>query len=200
VRSRHSGFAQPTGSVQFLDGSKTISGCARQQIRSSGGSVTATCSAAYRIPGAHNITARYLGNRDFGASSSSAAKVRALGVITSKLSSGFKATRSYTRVTALAVKGVPAGSKVVTVCHGRGCPFASRTTSVRTSRQGRTIDLSTPFHNRRLSINAQVAIEIVRTNWIGKYYAFVVRSGRAPTAQVSCLAPGSAKPGVRCQA
>jgi hypothetical protein len=199
VRSRHAGFAEPTGSVQFLDGAKTISGCARQPLRLSGGSLAATCSAAYRLPRAHNISARYLGDRDFSASSSLSTKVRALRAITSKLSSSFRPTRVYTSITALVVKGVPAGSKVVTVCHGKGCPFARQARSVATSRQGRRVDLSTPFARRRLAINAVVAVAIVRTNWIGKYYGFVVRSGRAPSAQVSCLAPGSAKPGVGCQ-
>lgn len=200
VRSRHSGFAQPTGSVQFLDGTKAISKCSRKPLRVSGSSLAATCSVSYRSPGRHKIVARYLGSRDFRTSSSSAVKVRALRAVTSSLRSNFKSTRAYTSVLALSVTGVPAGSKVVTTCHGRGCPFATQTTAIKTSRQGRTIDLSTPFGNRRLSVNARVVVEIVRTNWIGKYYGFVVRSGRRPSARVSCLAPGSSKPGVGCQA
>jgi hypothetical protein len=154
----------------------------------------------YRSPGTHKIVARYLGNRDFGTSSSSVTKVRALRAITSKLRWSFKSTRAYTNVIVLMVKGVPAGSKVVTMCQGQGCPFARRTTSIKTSRQGQTLDLSRPFARRRLSLSAKVMVEIVRANWIGKYYAFVVRSGQAPSAQVSCLAPGSTKPGVGCQA
>lgn len=199
VRSHHAGFAQPTGWVRFLDGTKVISKCGRQQLRASGGSPIATCSVAYISPGTHKIVARYLGDRDFVASSSSATKVRALRAIASKLSWSFRATRAYTSVVALVVRAVPAGSKIVIVCRGRGCPFASRSTSVKTSRQGRMIDLSAPFSRRRLSIDARVEVRIVRTKWIGKYYGFAVRSGRAPAAQISCLAPGSARPGVGCQ-
>jgi hypothetical protein len=200
VKSHHSGFAQPAGSVEFLDGTKAISGCARQPLRPSSGSPTATCSATYRTRGAHNIRARYLGDHDFTPSASSATKVTALGVITSKLRWRFVSTRAYTSVLSLEVRGAPVGAQVVTVCHGRGCPFARRTTSIRKSGQGRPIDLTPTFHNHRLSVKARLSVRVIRSNWIGRYYGFVVRSGQQPRVKVSCLAPGSAKPGVGCHA
>ena len=200
VRSRHSGFAEPTGSVEFLDGTKPIAGCARAPLLQSSGPPTAMCSAAYRHPGAHRITARYLGNHDFAASNSSATRVTALGVITSKLRWSFASTRAYTSVVSLVARGAPVGAKIVIVCHGRGCPFATRTVSIKKSSQSRAIDLTAPFRHRRLSRNAQLTITIVRPNWIGTYYGFVVRSGRPPQVKVSCLAPGSTKPGVGCRA
>jgi hypothetical protein len=200
VKSHHSGFAQPAGSVEFLDGTKAISGCARRPLRPSSGSPTATCPATYRTPGAHHITARYLGDHDFTPSRSRATKITALGVITSKLRWRFVSTPAYTSVLGLEVRRAPVGAHVVTVCHGRGCPFARRTASIRKSGQGRAVDLTPPFHNRRLSVRAQLTVTIMRPNWIGRYYGFVVRSGRQPRVKVSCLAPGSAKPGVGCHA
>jgi hypothetical protein len=200
VRSRHSGFAQPSGSVEFVDGAKAIAGCARQPIRPSGGSATATCTAVYRRPGTHKIAARYLGNHDFAASGSSPARVTALGRITSNVRWSFVATRAYTRVVSLVVRGAPLGAKVVTVCHGRGCPFATQTTSVKKSSQSRAIDLTGAFEKRRLSPNARLTVMVIRPNWLGRYYGFVVRSGQEPQVKVSCLAPGSTKPGVGCRA
>ncbi len=200
VRSRHSGFAQPAGSVEFLDGAKPISGCARQPLRPSGGTPAATCSAAYRIPGAHSITARYLGDHDFSASQSSATKVTALGVITAKVRWSFVSTRAYTSVVSLVVRGAPVGAQVVTLCRGRGCPFAKRTTPIRKSSQSRAIDLTAPFDKRRLSPKTQLTVAVIRPNSIGKSYSFVVRSGRQPQLKVACLAPGSIKPGVGCHA
>ena len=200
VRSRHSGFAQPAGSVEFLDGAKAISGCARQPLRPSGGTPTATCSAAYRTPGAHSITARYLGDRDFGVSQSSATKVTAFGVIHSTLRWSFVSTRAYTSVVSLVVRGAPAGAQVVTLCHGGGCPFAKRTTSITNSSQSRAIDLTAPFEQRRLSLKTQLTVAVIRPNSIGKSYGFFVRSGQQPQLKVACLAPGSIKPGVGCHA
>ena len=200
VRSRHSGFAQPAGSVEFLDGAKPISGCARQPLRPSGGTPTATCSAAYRIPGAHTITARYLGDHDFSASQSSGTRVTALGVITAKVRWSFVSTRAYTSVVSLVVRGAPVGAQVVTLCRGRGCPFAKRTTPIRKSSQSRAIDLTAPFEKRRLSPKTQLTVALIRPNSIGKSYSFVVRSGRQPQLKVACLAPGSIKTGVGCHA
>jgi hypothetical protein len=198
VKSQHSGFAQPAGSVEFLDGTKPISGCARQPLRQSGSSPIATCSAAYRTPGAHRITARYLGDRDFKASQSSSTKVTALSVITAKLRWTFSSTRAYTSVISLVVRGAPVGAQVVTLCHGRGCPFAKRTTTIRKASQNRAIDLTAAFEQRRLSVKTQLTVAVIRPNSIGRSYGFVVRSGQQPQLKVACLAPGSFKPGVGC--
>ena len=200
VRARHSGFAQPAGSVEFLDGPKPISGCARQPLRPSGGTPTATCSAAYRVPGAHSITARFLGDHDFGASQSSGTKVTALGVITAKVRWSFVSTRAYTSVVSLVIRGAPVGAQVVTLCRGRSCPFAKRTTPIRKSSQSRAIDLTAPFEKRRLSPKTQLTVAVIRPNSIGKSYSFVVRTGRQPQLKVVCLAPGSIKRGVGCHA
>jgi hypothetical protein len=199
VRSRHSGFAQPAGSVEFLDGAKPITGCARQPLRLSANSPTAACSAAYRMPGAHTITARYLGDHDFSASQSSGTKVTALGLITAKVHGSFSSTRAYTSVVRLVVRGAPVGAQIVTLCRGRGCPFAQRTTSIRKSSQSRAIDLTAPFEKRRLSPKTQLTVAVIRPSSIGKSYGFVVRSGQQPQLTVACLAPGSIKPSVACQ-
>src|SRR6202000_477122 len=107
-----------------------------------------------------------------------------------KLRWSFVSTRAYTRVVSLVVRGAPVGAQVVTLCHGRGCPFAKRTTSIRKSSQSRAIDLTAPFEQRRLSLKTQLTVAVVRPNSIGKAYGFVVRSGRQPQLKGPRLAPG----------
>jgi DNA-binding beta-propeller fold protein YncE len=76
--------AAPTGSVDFLDGSAVIAGCAG--IVLSGGA--ATCSTASLTTGDHGIVARYGGDGTYGAAASNtvAQSVRAAGQATLALS------------------------------------------------------------------------------------------------------------------
>jgi sugar lactone lactonase YvrE len=62
---------QPTGTLAFFDGSSTtpIAGCGSVALTSSG---HASCQTSYSAGGAHSITARYSGDTNFTASTSSA--------------------------------------------------------------------------------------------------------------------------------
>jgi hypothetical protein len=201
----------PTGWVEFLDGGQPIDPCASQPLTNG----AATCTITYALAGSHQITARYSGDANFTGSSSPAAQVSAvpvpigvLGTITSTMLWDFYYTPKYTLVRSLVVNAALAGSTVVVSCHGHGCPFAQHATvlarSARCGPKARMcftsgrFNLTPGFAGRQLAISAQIAINIVRPNWVGKCYRFTVRSRRGPRVQIGCLAPGGSVPGVGC--
>jgi hypothetical protein len=121
----------------------------------------------------------------------------------------FRYAPSYTQIIALAVDGSALGSTITTGCTGKGCPFRVHRTPVRKIRRcrsrttracraPRTVNLEWEFRRRDLRVGARVTIMIRHPRDIGKYYRFVVRPRRAPSVTISCLAPGSMKPGRAC--
>jgi len=209
------GPVTPTGSVEFLDGKRAITSCGSQLLTATG---TATCRRTYKSTGTHHIRAIYRGDANFAGSASSTRSVKAsrlvLGTVTSIMQWTFFYTPSYTKVLALVVNGAPVGAVVLIQCHGRGCPFAKRSVTVSKRRpckfsrkhacpprSFRTVDLIARFphlRNQHLQIGARVMVKIIRSRWIGKYYAFVMRARHAPRVEISCLAPGVSRPGVGC--
>ncbi len=115
----------------------------------------------------------------------------------------------FTVVRQLAVDGLPPGASINMTCSGRGCPFPSlklkagkqaRCTSHphRPCRSGSSLLLTPSLAQRRLHRGARLTVAIVRSGWIGKFYSFRMRGGAGPLIQISCLAPGSNRPGVGC--
>jgi Big-like domain-containing protein len=219
VTPTHGGPARPTGSVEFLDGGHAISSCLSQPVRRVGTFSLATCTVAYKKAGTHNIAARYGGDGNFTAAGSSPAQsvdvrtlsFQVLGTVTSTMQWTFFHTPRYTTVQALVMNRAPVGGTVLVQCHGRGCPFAKRSTVItkpkRCVPKGKhkcpvqhpgTMDLTSRFRNHRLAAGATVTVQISRPHWIGKYYIFAVRASRAPRIQIGCLAAGSTKPDKGC--
>ncbi|MBV8991653.1 MAG: Ig-like domain repeat protein [Solirubrobacterales bacterium] len=204
------GPVQPSGSVEFLDNGIPISSCLTQGLMNG----KATCTVTYKTIGSHSITARYGGDSNFNGSTASAQTVKVvplpvLGIVTSPMQWTFYYTPTYSKVLSLAVNGASTSATVVVTCHGRGCPYGKRTTVVakyarcsKTSKHKcpatKNVDLAPAFKNRHLRLGAQIAVEITRPQWIAKYYAFTIRARRGPRVQISCLAPGSSRPGVGC--
>ena len=128
-----------------------------------------------------------------------------------KMQWSFYFTPRYTLVRTLALKGPTGGGMITIRCHGGGCPFVTRNGQLALSRhcvtmgkQRRCIttvnyNVARSFRGRRLRAGALVVIKVMRRGWIGKYYAFKIRSGRGPQLQISCLPPGGTKPGVGCE-
>ena len=74
VTPAHAGAAQPSGSVEFLDGGTPIGACASQPLTASASFSTATCTLSYPAAGVHSITGTYLADSNFMGSSSAPAQ------------------------------------------------------------------------------------------------------------------------------
>ena len=206
------GPVEPTGSVEFLDGGQPIASCTGQTLTAG----QATCTVSYSAAGAHQITARYVGDTNFTGSTSAAEPVSAvplpaniLGTITSTMQWAFYFTPSFTQVRALVVNGVLPGATVLVKCHGKGCPFAHHATLLgKRTRCGKKTKgmcaadgrfLITPgFAKHHLGVGSRITVEITRPNWVGKFYGFTVRSRQGPRIQIGCLAPGGSVPSEGC--
>jgi hypothetical protein len=190
----------PTGSIEFLDGGAPIATCASQALSN----LTATCSVRYRSPGAHQISAVYASDSDFTGSSSSASGVQivngaakapaVLGSLGSTLGWRIAYHPRYSELTGFMAYAVANGTSILVQCFGRGCPFHRW----RLAKASGTVNLLSPFRHRHLRAGSRVTVRLTRRHWVGKYYSFTIRAGRAPLIRTNCLAPGGTKPGVGC--
>jgi hypothetical protein len=118
--------------------------------------------------------------------------------------------RRYSIATELVVTNVGRGAIVTVTCSGRGCPFSSRAVSgarckgkrCRKERKsvagGRTVDLLPLFAHRRLGVGTRLNVSVTAPNTIGRIWLTRIRASRQPSPTISCLFPGSSKPGVGC--
>jgi hypothetical protein len=206
---------QPTGSVKFLDHGTPIGSCSAQTLRPSQGSMTAQCTVRYPKSGRHTVTAQYRGDGSFNGSTSPSQPVKVqsrpasiAGAITAKTFWTVFFTPTYTRFLAMTVHKPSLGTTIVLMCHGQGCPFARQSVVV-TSKSCRSnprcvtessqlVNIVARLHGRRLHVGTVLTIELTRPRWIGKAYVIQIRSGKKPSDQIRCLAPGSTRPGVGC--
>jgi Big-like domain-containing protein len=189
----------PTGSVEFLDGGRAIPGCLSRPLKK----LTASCAVRYRSLGKHTVSARYTGDTNFAPSAAPIRSVRVvtassqppvLGFVSSTLQWQFFFHPAYTQVTLLRTGAVRKGVTLLLTCAGKGCPFNTR----RIPGTGGPIDLLPAFHQRHLAPGSEITVRMTRPNWIGKYYSFTARPGRAPVIVLSCLGIGKPRPGVGC--
>jgi hypothetical protein len=133
----------------------------------------------------------------------------AVGRLTATMRWTFRYAPSYTQIAALSVQGPAVGATIATRCAGKGCPFAVRRIKVRElkrcrarpsghCRAPREVSLEWQFRGHNLAVGSRVTVMISRALDIGKYYRFVVRRRRAPSVNISCVAPGSIVPGKNC--
>ena len=123
VRPADLGFAIPSGAVQFLDGTKVIGSCAAQPLAASGSTASATCTISYGAAAGHTISARYLGDANFGGSTSPSGDVTVQkkpvnrpSRLGSSMEWMFFFTPTYTKVLQLMVDSVPTGATVLITC------------------------------------------------------------------------------------
>jgi hypothetical protein len=193
----------PTGDVVFLDGEKAIKGCAT--ALSDG---VAHCALNETALGTHSISAVYLGDGNFSGSSTHVHTLaivvpKPTGYVSSLMSWTFDFEPQYTRVTALAVTSVQPGLTISVGCSGSGCPHRGYIDTVKRAACGkadtcRSVNLAERFTRRRLGVGTTLTVRLTHPGWLGKYYSFVVRGGRAPKIDIACLAVGQAKPGAGC--
>jgi hypothetical protein len=193
----------PTGDVVFLDGEKAVKGCATALSQD-----IAHCALTYTALGTHSISAVYLGDGDFSGSSTHVHELaivvpKPTGYVTSLMSWTFSFEPQFTRVTALAVTSVQPGLTISVDCSGSGCPQRGYVDTVKRAACGkahrcRNVNLGERFSGRKLGVGATLTVRLTHPGWLGKYYSFVVRHGRAPKIDIACLAVGQAKPGAGC--
>jgi hypothetical protein len=125
--------------------------------------------------------------------------------------------RRFSTVASMIVSAVLPGSKVIVSCAGHGCRRRSHTFNAPTkqricskARKGHkarcrtvrlksdTIKLTSYFKGWHLGIGARVTLSIVKTGFTGKVYIFGIRGSRDPSVKITCLLPGSSKPGEGC--
>jgi Bacterial Ig-like domain (group 3) len=222
IQGSLTGSVKPSGTVEFLDQGKPIAACTTSPLATTTVGSQASCVVRYQRSGSHSITVAYAGDTNFTGSGSPSAThvtVRPIsgGTVNSTMQWSFHFTRSYTRVIALLIDSVSAGTSVIVKCRGKGCPFAKRSTMVHRStrcpakgkgkakakakcvtQRSRSLNLESAFRGRRLRGGARVTIFLMRPQWVGKYYQFAIRTSGAPRIRIACLAPGSTAPGVGC--
>lgn len=92
-----------------------------------------------------------------------------------------------TEINRLSVRA-PNGSDVTVGCHGRGCPFKSRTRAVKKHR------LRFPGLERLLRPGVVIRVYVTDPDQIGKFTSFKLRDGKAPKRTDSCLKGERHKP------
>ncbi len=107
---------------------------------------------------------------------------------------------------------VPGAAVVNVTCNGNGCPFSN---AVRVTgqechgkpcqagvgkryRRPRSVNLTALFAGAALVPGDRVTVSVTERNRVGWVFLLTLRSNKKPFYQVSCLAPGSTKPGRGC--
>jgi hypothetical protein len=193
VSSNPGGPSAPTGAVKFLDRGVPIRGCTSVSLAAAGGSLRARCTVSYPSVATHSISATYAGDANFTGARSrvTAIAVHVDGLMAAPLHWAFAASASYTKIVAFKLKALPAGSKAVVVCTGKGCPYSRRVTVM--THANATVNLAPQFKTSRLKPGATITVSVVRTGWTGRYYAFTIRANKAPKVSSGCLAEGTLK-------
>ncbi len=196
VPASDAGPTLPSGSIEFLDGGQPIGACASQDLSS----LTATCSVSYPSPGGHSISALYNGDANFTSSTSSASSVQIVkgaaraptvrGTLGSTLGWRIFYHPHYSELTVFEVFAVAKGTRILVQCDGIGCPFATW----HLAKAASALNLLSRFRHRRLRAGTRITVRMTRRHWVGKYYSFTIRAGRAPMIRSACLAPGGVKP------
>ena len=108
---------------------------------------------------------------------------------TSISSLGFK---KYTKLLALSVKNLVAGSTVRVTCktkkksrQKKGCAYKSKrfTTSGARAR----LNLRKPFAKKRIPVGTKITITITAPGYLGKQVQYTTRAGKIPRSRVRCL-------------
>jgi Bacterial Ig-like domain (group 3) len=193
----------PTGDVVFLDGTKTIKGCAPTLANG-----IAHCTVTYTALGAHSISADYLGDGNFSGSATRVHKLAVVvakptGFVSSLMTWTFRFKPLYTRVSTLTVTGVQPALTIAVGCSGHGCPKHDYVDTIKRTACGtrdrcKNVKIAKRFADRKLGVGATLTVRLTHPGWLGKYYAFVVRPGRKPKIDTACLAVGQTRPDAGC--
>lgn len=97
------------------------------------------------------------------------------------------ATAKSTRITRLAVAGVPSGATLVATCSGKGCP---RNKTLRSTRAG-SVSL-TPFRTT-LRPGAKITVRVTKPGTTGAVKVLTSRKKKSPLITTLCVPPGASR-------
>lgn len=156
------------------------------------GPTSSVVSAAARVGSTGSKRLRLTGRDNAGNTTAVSCRYRVLGRIQTVTVWGYDAHATYTRLTSLVAGKVPAGATVRVSCRGGGCPFAVRAIHVAAKPGDHTVDLTKPFHNRRLRVHDRLQVSVAEPNRFGETWILQIRAAkRAPASQEACLSPAS---------
>lgn len=112
-------------------------------------------------------------------------------VTTGSVSHSWTVLRGRTHVDTLRVTRIQPSSATVTVlCHGKGCPFKSRSFKQR----GGTANLARPFRRAHIKAGGNIAVLIVAPGTTGRYLSFDTRANAVPAVKTGCAVASSLNP------
>ena len=92
----------------------------------------------------------------------------------------------------------PKGARVTVKCKGGGCP-AKRASHIVPVGRGKPHLIAFPRFERRLPAGAVLVVVVSKSDEIGKYTRFVIRSDKEPARVDKCLSPATDNP-IECPA
>jgi hypothetical protein len=99
--------------------------------------------------------------------------------------------KGRTTLTHLAVSDVnPPTAGVRVLCHGGGCPFASKAFALADG----AVDLTPAFRSHPLRSGATVVVLVAAPDTVGKYAALTMRAAAAPKSRFACTRPKGTTP------
>lgn len=112
-------------------------------------------------------------------------------VIDATISYGFSYGSGVLTVNELTPETLPRHATITLLCHGRGCPFATR---VITSVRGGLLKLAGQFHGARLRPGDTIEIDVTAPSSVGQITRFTLVRSAYPRTATQCLAPGARHP------
>jgi putative metal-binding protein len=108
-----------------------------------------------------------------------------------QIGAAWLASTTFTQVTMLRMRDLPARSKVRLRCVGDGCPFGKKAVRVRRRKASATKLIK----GHRLAPGTVLEIRVTARDTIGRIVRYTMRSDRRfPTRRDLCLTPGAKKP------
>jgi Putative metal-binding motif len=108
-----------------------------------------------------------------------------------------RASKRYTVITSLRLRDAPVGSRVSMACapKGEGCPFKSKSVSVRSTRP---LQLARYVRNAKLRRDAALTVRVTKPGYIGLFVRYTIRLNHLPGKTTRCLQPGATAPRKTC--
>jgi hypothetical protein len=102
-------------------------------------------------------------------------------------------TDGRTRTDRIYAQRVAAGSRIVLICRGGGCPAKRKLRPRRVRRATNRINLDGALRGRKLRAGARIELRITKKGSVGAAAVWTMRSRKAPKRQDRCTRPGASR-------